>query len=60
MNEAKFYEKLFVKFIPGATPEIFFLNANGDTIEKMPISHMDTPSLHQLLTSKGIFKNKEL
>jgi len=59
MNEAKHYENLEVKFIPGADPKIFFYDAKGNKLSEMGISHMDTPSLHELLASKGIHKKKD-
>jgi len=56
MNEAKNYENLEVKFIPGADPKIIFFDADGNKLEEMKISQMDTPSMDQLLASKGIYK----
>jgi len=59
IDEAKNYENLEVKFIPGADPKIMFFSADGEKLQEMGISHMDTPSLHELLASKGIRKHQQ-
>lgn len=60
LNEAPKYERLEVKFIPGADPKIMFYDTDDNLIgEAMPIAKMDTESLHELLTSKGFKKKPE-
>jgi len=55
-NEAKNYENLEVKYIAGLDPKIMFYNADDVVVDTQKISHHDTASMHELLTSKGIKK----
>jgi len=59
LNEAKNYDNLEVKFVPGADPKIIFYDADGNQLTQMGIASMDTQSLHQLLATKGIHRKKD-
>jgi len=55
-NEAKNYENLEVKYIPGVDPVIMFYNAADKVVETQKIAQHDSQGMDKLLTSMGIKK----
>ena len=53
------YEKSVFKKVPGKSPEIIFLNANGEELERLDISKMKRDELVKLMEAKGIPKKQQ-
>ncbi|CAG5011097.1 unnamed protein product [Parnassius apollo] len=56
MEDAPNYEKLDVKFITGAEPEIIFLDESDNELERLRISHLSRSECNELIQSKGFSK----
>jgi hypothetical protein len=52
-GHADAYEGLKVTFISGRTPELFIRDEAGNEKERIDLSKMTTPELHELMVSKG-------
>eukprot|EP00054_Salpingoeca_dolichothecata_P014535 m.82307 g.82307 ORF g.82307 m.82307 type:complete len:72 (+) comp21042_c1_seq1:408-623(+) len=52
------YENVEVKFIPGATPEAKFFNADGEEIEVVNLSNLSTDDCIEVLHSRGFVSKK--
>ena len=50
------YENTVFKKIPGKSPEIIFLNRNGEELERIDISRMTRDELNRLVDAKGVPK----
>ena len=50
----KKYERTLFKRIPGKSPEMIFLNANGEELERIDISKMTRKELNAFIQKKGI------
>jgi hypothetical protein len=53
------YENSVFKKVPGKSPEMIFLNANGEELERLDISRMKREELVELMEAKGIPKKQQ-
>lgn len=54
----KNYENSVFKKVPGKSPEMIFLNRNGEELERVDISKMTREELNKLMEAKGIAKKQ--
>jgi len=50
----KKYERTTFKRMPGKSPEMIFLNANGEELERVDIAKMTRQELNKFVQAKGI------
>jgi len=48
------YERTTFKRMPGKSPEMIFLNANGEELERVDIAKMTRQELNNFIQAKGI------
>lgn len=56
MEDAPFYDRLEVKFITGAPPELVLLGAGDAELERRPLSQLDRAQCNQLVQDLGFLK----
>lgn len=56
MEDAPFYERLEVKFISGAPPELVLLGEDDRELERLPLSNLDRQECNDLVLHKGFTK----
>lgn len=61
MNDAPFYERVDVKFISGAPPEVVLLDADDQELERIDLSNLNREECNKVLGDNGFAKkgNKE-
>ncbi|XP_075992956.1 selenoprotein M-like [Anticarsia gemmatalis] len=59
MDDAPFYERLEVKFISGAPPELVLLGEGDRELERLPLSQLTRQECNDLMQSRGFSKKKE-
>lgn len=63
MDDAPKYERLEVKFISGAPPELVLLGEGDRELERLPLSQLSREECNKLVESRGFTqksKDKEL
>ncbi|XP_068629994.1 selenoprotein M-like [Battus philenor] len=55
-EDAPNYERLEVKFITGADPELILLNDGDQELERLPLAHLSRSECNELIQSKGFTK----
>lgn len=53
------YQNAEFKVIPGAVPEILFLNAAGEEVERLSIEKRSREECNQLLVERGFVKKEK-
>lgn len=56
MQDAPNYDRVEVKFIHGAPPELVVLGEGDKELERTPLSQLDREQCNELLQSKGFAK----
>ncbi|KAJ2952424.1 hypothetical protein O0L34_g6728 [Tuta absoluta] len=56
MEDAPAYERLEVKFITGAPPELVLLGDKEQELERLPLSQLNRAECNDLVQSKGFSK----
>lgn len=56
MEDAPFYERLEVKFITGAPPELVVLGEGDNELERLPLSQLTRAECNDLVKNKGFLK----
>lgn len=56
MDDAPKYERLEVKFINGAPPELVLLGEGDRELERLPLSELSREQCNELIESKGFTK----
>ncbi|XP_059061228.1 selenoprotein M-like [Achroia grisella] len=56
MDDAPSYERLEVKFITGAAPEVVLLGEGDVELERLALSHLSRQECNELLQSRGFIK----
>ncbi|XP_023952398.1 selenoprotein M [Bicyclus anynana] len=56
MDDAPFYDKLDVKFISGAKPELIFLGNSDQELERIGLSDLSRQECNELLLEAGFNK----
>ncbi|CAH0406719.1 unnamed protein product [Chilo suppressalis] len=56
LDDAPFYDRVEVKFITGAPPELILLGENDQELERLPLSQLGRQECNDLIKSKGFFK----
>ncbi|KAL0841677.1 hypothetical protein ABMA28_013951 [Loxostege sticticalis] len=56
MEDAPFYERLEVKFITGAPPELVLLGEGDRELERLPLSQLGRQECNDLVKDKGFVK----
>lgn len=59
MEDAPSYERVEVKFITGAPPELVLLAANDHELERLPLSQLDREQCNKLIQEKGFTKKQK-
>ncbi|KAI8435426.1 hypothetical protein MSG28_003733 [Choristoneura fumiferana] len=59
MEDAPSYERMEVKFITGALPELVLLDANDHELERLPLSQLDREQCNKLIQEKGFTKKQK-
>jgi len=58
-NQAKEYPNLAIEWKHGADPVIEFLDSNNKVVESARLAPFNEQEIHQLLKSKGLFRNEK-
>lgn len=56
MQDATNYDRLEVKFIHGASPELVVLGEGDQELDRLSLSHLDRQQCNELVQSKGFIK----
>lgn len=56
MDDAPNYERLEVKFITGAVPELILLDSGDRELERIPLSQLSRAECNEVIQSKGFAK----
>ncbi|XP_028158297.1 selenoprotein M-like [Ostrinia nubilalis] len=59
MDDAPFYERLEVKFITGAPPELVLLGEGDRELERLPLSQLNRQECNDLVQEKGFVKKSK-
>ncbi|XP_062526753.1 selenoprotein M [Bombyx mori] len=59
MDDAPNYDRVEVKFISGAPPELVLLGEGDHELERLPLSHLNQEQCNELIQSKGFSNNKK-
>lgn len=59
MDDAPFYDRLEVKFISGAPPELVLLGEGDRELERLPLSQLSRQECNELVQSRGFAKKKD-
>ncbi|CAG9783451.1 unnamed protein product [Diatraea saccharalis] len=56
LDDAPFYDRVEVKFITGAPPELILLGEGDHELERLPLSQLGRQECNELLQTKGFAK----
>lgn len=59
MDDAPFYERLDVKFISGAPPELVLLGNDDRELERIALSELTREECNELVKARGFSKKKD-
>ncbi|CAB3234796.1 unnamed protein product [Arctia plantaginis] len=59
MDDAPFYERLQVKFISGAPPELVLLGNDDRELERILLSELSRQECNELVQARGFTKKKD-
>ncbi|KAM3961734.1 selenoprotein M [Aphomia sociella] len=59
MEDAPEYERMEVKFITGASPELVLLGDSDKELERLPLSNLSRQECNELLLNRGFIKKSK-
>ncbi|CAG9585892.1 unnamed protein product [Danaus chrysippus] len=59
MDDAPHFERLEVKFITGAPPELILLGNGDKELERIPLSNLSRQECNDLVKSKGFIRRND-